>query len=116
MVVNEDETWAYAVSQEWRVNVPSYWKPEPKQKRNPRAEWAQEKSAWLALHPHCQGREYGLDHQCDGPVQVHHRLPRGAGGSRQKLPLATLCMWAHQWVEKNREQARNLGLLVRRTP
>lgn len=89
-------------------------KPMKKPKRNPRALWAVERSAWLELHPTCQAGEYGLPTACGGPLQVHHRTPRGSGGSRESLPLATLCLTHHVWIEANREDARTLGLLVRR--
>lgn len=95
--------------------MPAAPKPGKKPKRNPRAEWAKEKTAWLADHPDCQAAEYGLTDGCSGGLQVHHREPRGSGGSRRTdLKLATLCMGHHAWVESNREQARTLGLLIRR--
>lgn len=59
-----------------------------------------------------------------GTYSLHHRRPRGAGGSRRadtNLPanLVTLCGHAtssdgcHYWAEKNRDDARSVGLLVR---
>lgn len=53
---------------------------------------------------------------------IHHRRPRGMGGT--KLPwvdqpgnLITLCgsgtTGCHHWVERNRDEARALGFLVR---
>lgn len=54
---------------------------------------------------------------------VHHRLPRGMGGSKNKnlhLPanLITLCGsgvdGCHGWVESNRDEARAKGFLLYR--
>lgn len=94
--------------------MPAAPKPTKKPKRNPRATWAQERLAWLLAHPTCQAMEYGLLTACSGGIQVHHRTPRGSGGSRESLPLATLCLGHHAWVESYREEARDIGLLVRR--
>jgi 5-methylcytosine-specific restriction protein A len=49
--------------------------------------------------------------------QVHHRRPRGSGGSRAKDTnrppnLLHLCVTCHSWIESNREKALALGLLV----
>jgi hypothetical protein len=89
-------------------------KPTKRPKRNPCRLWAAERAAWLLDHPNCQAGEYGLLTACSGGIQVHHRTPRGAGGSRETLPLASLCLVHHAHVEANREEARTLGLLVRR--
>ena len=55
-----------------------------------------------------------------GGVQfsVHHRRPRGAGGSRDPhtdcpCNLLTLCMADHGWVESRRADALAQGWLVR---
>ena len=95
--------------------TPAAPKPPAKKKRDPRREWAAERAAWLAQHPTCQGREYGLLHECGGSIQAHHVQPRMMGGSRRRdLLKATLCETAHAHVESNRDEARDLGLLVRR--
>lgn len=58
----------------------------------------------------------------DSDFSVHHRRPRGMGGSRDPLTdsaanLLLLCgsgtTGCHGWVEANRAAARDLGLLVR---
>lgn len=51
-------------------------------------------------------------------LQIHHRRPRGMGGSRDPQTnslanLLLLCEDCHAWVESHREQALELGLLVR---
>lgn len=50
-------------------------------------------------------------------LQIHHRRPRGAGGSRradtnQPQNLILLSAVDHAWVEANREEAFELGWLV----
>lgn len=52
---------------------------------------------------------------------IHHRTPRGMGGSKQAntMPnLITLCgsgvTLRHGWIESHRDAARDLGYLVRR--
>lgn len=95
-------------------HLPSVPKPTKKPKRNLKVLWAVERGKWLELHPTCQASEYGLSTACGGPLQVHHRTPRGSGGSREALPLMTVCFTHHVWIEANREEARTLGLLVRR--
>jgi hypothetical protein len=64
----------------------------------------------------CEGPEYGAPGECGGPLDVHHRIPRGSGGGRDYFVFARLCRRHHQWVEDNREEARKLGLLVRKPP
>jgi hypothetical protein len=51
--------------------------------------------------------------------QVHHRLPRGMGGSsdpaiHSPANLLLLCPECHSWVEKNRTVAYKAGWLVKR--
>jgi 5-methylcytosine-specific restriction endonuclease McrA len=57
---------------------------------------------------------------CSEPISdVHHRLPRGAGGAahdptRWSLSrLIGLCRSHHRWTEENRTVAERDGLLVR---
>lgn len=50
-------------------------------------------------------------------LQVHHRRPRGAGGTsrpetNQPGNLVLLCLEHHAWVESNRDTARSSGYLV----
>lgn len=50
--------------------------------------------------------------------QCHHRRPRGAGGTSDRLAGHPangigLCTPCHGWVESHREAALDLGLLVR---
>lgn len=56
-------------------------------------------------------------------INIHHRTPRGMGGTRVKeinepANLIVLCgsgtTGCHGWVESNRKEAFDLGLLVRR--
>lgn len=55
---------------------------------------------------------------CSGPVQHHHRRPRGMGGASRSLSihsaanLVLLCAEHHAWVESNRIRARGIGLLL----
>jgi hypothetical protein len=58
-----------------------------------------------------------------GGYSVHHRIPRGMGGSSSRLlgspaNLLLLCGsgvdGCHGWVEQNREQATTLGYLISR--
>jgi hypothetical protein len=51
--------------------------------------------------------------------EVHHRCPRGSGGSRaiwmgQPSNAAALCARCHRWVESHREDAVVAGWLVPR--
>ena len=59
--------------------------------------------------------------RCGSPhaLQIHHRMPRGAGGSRMwwiNLPsnLVTLCLTCHGEVESHRAHAVADGWLVKR--
>lgn len=63
------------------------------------------------------------EHQCvrcthPHGLQVHHRRPRGAGGtSRPEIAygmanLVTLCLHCHEETESRRENARRFGYLV----
>jgi 5-methylcytosine-specific restriction protein A len=58
------------------------------------------------------GRSYGA-------LQIHHRAPRGMGGSKaawvnQAPNGITLCDEHHRWVEANRTEAEAAGWIVRR--
>lgn len=79
------------------------------------AEWQAEKAAHLEAEPNCQHEAYGIPiESCWGPLDVHHCRARGMGGRRGPAgKLVTLCRAAHDWVERNREQARSMGLLLR---
>ena len=51
------------------------------------------------------------------PGEVHHRRPRGMGGSKNpnaNAPsrLVLLCGDSHRWIEANREEARSQGFLL----
>lgn len=51
------------------------------------------------------------------PSEIHHRLPRGMGGSSNPVinltsNLVHLCRPCHSWAESNRDDARRDGLLV----
>lgn len=53
----------------------------------------------------------------DKYVQLHHRRPRGRGGSRlpetnQAANCAALCMADHAWCEENRLEARKRGFII----
>lgn len=66
-------------------------------------------------------RASGCCERCEQQAcQIHHRTPRGAGGSRSEAinspsNLLALCYDCHRYVESNREESYTLGLLVRRT-
>lgn len=76
-----------------------------------KAEWEKAKKAHLILHPTCEGPVSGLPGNCDGPTDVHHVIPRGAGGGKDFGEYLTLCRWHHMWVESHRKEAYELGLL-----
>lgn len=79
--------------------------------------WQVERDAHLAAHPRCEVSGLGVFGAgiCDGPLEVHHRMPRSAGGTRGETgPLLTVCRRHHAWIEANRTAAKTLGLLVRR--
>lgn len=93
--------------------TPAAPKPPKKPKRDPRAEWREEKAEWLAANPTCQVRFYPDSGPCGGPVQVHHVEARSAGGSRRKdLKKITACMAHHQKIERERMWAKQHGLLI----
>ena len=54
----------------------------------------------------------------DEASQLHHRRPRGMGGSRNPVTgsasnAAACCVQCHAWAESNRELARDRGWIVR---
>ena len=67
-------------------------------------------------------RDGGQCQRCgttSGPFSVHHRRPRGMGGTKRRdtaAGLIVLCgtgtTGCHGWVESHRAEARDLGLLV----
>lgn len=78
-------------------------------------DWPASRQARLEFDGYrCQGPARGVPGVCDGPLDVHHRLPRGRGGGNELENLVTLCRFnCHQWVESNRTAAYQLGLLLR---
>jgi len=68
-----------------------------------------------------QERDNHVCLRCGSPhaLQTHHRMPRGAGGSRmwwinQPSNLVVLCLACHADIESNRAQAYADGWLVKR--
>lgn len=67
-------------------------------------------------------RADGLCEMCSGPgdwrgLQFHHRLPRRRGSTHrayvgQAANAALLCGADHDWVESNRTEAYEMGLLL----
>lgn len=64
-------------------------------------------------------RDSGCCVECGTPrgLQLHHRLPRRAGGTRWdgiNTPpnLLTVCLHSHAWIESNRSEAYAAGWLV----
>lgn len=49
---------------------------------------------------------------CWGPVDVHHVLPRGRGGTSVPENLICLCRNHHSWAHDHPVDARNLGVLA----
>ena len=54
----------------------------------------------------------------DEASQIHHRRPRGMGGSRSPVTgsasnAAACCVPCHAWVESHRELAMDRGWIVR---
>ena len=72
-------------------------------------EWAKAKAEHLEEHPFCEGGI--LPVPCEGPLQVHHVIVRGAGGGKDYGVYKTLCYSHHQFVESHRELAKELGFL-----
>jgi 5-methylcytosine-specific restriction protein A len=62
---------------------------------------------------------FGLDVRCGGGLQIHHKLPRGMGGTsdptiNDPANLVLLCQTHHAQVESNRSEAYAADLLTRR--
>lgn len=84
----------------------------------PQIPWADARDDRLEFdRRRCRAGAFALPTPCDmaptGRLEVHHRLPRGRGGSNERENLVTLCPGHHRWVETNRAAAYDLGLLVR---
>lgn len=75
---------------------------------------------WVRDEGSCARCRTGLSFTLRGSQwAVHHRRPRGMGGSRelwvnQPANLVALCQACHEWVESHRGDARDLGWLVSR--
>ena len=48
---------------------------------------------------------------CFGRLERHHVLPRSRGGNNSPENLIWLCLLHHDWVEDNRTEAKEMGLL-----
>lgn len=78
-----------------------------------RWEEVMQRDAWT-----CQGPMYGYWHRCAGPLEVHHLLARGMGGTSDPSihdleNLVALCKAAHMWVTEHPREAEELGLYRR---
>ena len=66
-------------------------------------------------------RACGLCESCTRPgAEIHHRRPRGAGGSKDPLTNTAangvlLCSGCHRWIESHRADALDEGWLVRQS-
>lgn len=74
--------------------------------------------AWLIVRDACCCVRCGLE-QMPGDYEIHHRLPRGMGGTSKSATnkhsnLLLLCRDCHAWIEANRAEAYVFGWLVRR--
>lgn len=116
-----------------RNGIPVYKRPQrktPLGSREPKPRPASRKSPALrasekllkASQQIVRRRSRGVCERClqAEAVQIHHRQPRGAGGSAHRpevnLPanLIDLCVSCHALTESRRDEAYLLGLLVHR--
>jgi len=58
----------------------------------------------------CRGKA-PIDTPCFGRLERHHVLPRSRGGDNSASNLMWLCLGHHDWVEDNRTEAKEKGLL-----
>lgn len=81
------------------------------------AEWRQAREAALkrdGYWPTCPA--LGIhDGDCEGGIEVHHRLPRSAGGTHDLDNLLVLCAKGHRFVHTHPEMSYARGWLLRRT-
>ena len=75
---------------------------------------AQRDAVLLRARNHCERCTQSV---VDRPADIHHRCPRGMGGSGNPRIndvhlLVLLCRGCHEWVEKNRGQAKEGGWLL----
>ena len=77
-----------------------------------RVEWETAKAAHFAEHPTCQASEYGLETECYGVRDCHHRTNRGMGGGHDYGEYITLCRTHHDWVGANPVEAKEMGLVI----
>ncbi|MBF6374499.1 HNH endonuclease [Nocardia farcinica] len=93
-------------------------------KSRPRAPRRRYTGATPAVLMLVKSRAGGRCERCAAPIpttaEVHHRIPRGMGGTRdprvnRPSALVVLCPQCHRRIESYREKARLDGWLVRRT-
>lgn len=61
----------------------------------------------------CQARERGLEHECFGPINIHHVLMRSQGGTDHPANLVCVCDFAHALIHSKPARSYELGLLQR---
>lgn len=87
-------------------------KRQSKKGKDRRDDWVERRDEQLRVRPKCEAN-WGTP--CWGPITVHHRLPRGMGGTaHDESPLVTLCSGHHGYVEEHREWAREHGWLIKK--
>jgi hypothetical protein len=103
------------------------WKPKKKPPRNAlRQTWQEFSRSIRATEYVCElfnqmlptEGEEGINFDCVGPLDVHHKMARGMGGSRY-VPSARdevmlVCRAHHDWIERNPDIAFQQGWKVSR--
>lgn len=79
-----------------------------------RRETREAMGAQTAAVPYCEGPNYELPGRCQGRVVAHHVIPRGMGSAKDAKVFASLCVVHHSYVENNRAEAKERGLLKKR--
>lgn len=60
---------------------------------------------------HCQAVDRIDGHHCNGPLHVHHILPRSRGGTHDLSNLILLCDAAHSHAHSHPVEAEMFGLI-----
>lgn len=92
----------------WRWNA---------QQRRRRDDWKRQRELALARDGHwptCEQNGIHPGEQCRGGLEVHHKLPRSAGGGHDLDNLLTLCSYGHQVVHAHPTESYDRGWLIRR--
>lgn len=86
---------------------PERIRPMSRTRQKAESEYSRKRTAFLALHEHCQARLSG----CTGKAtDIHHKAGRVGDNLLNLSTWIAVCRSCHQWIEEHPAEAKELQL------